>query len=65
MNKYINKYHRLHENKLRSLESHNPRDYWKYLKSIDTKNNGHIPDLHDFYEHFKEMSNDFNHDMDD
>ena len=35
MNKYINKYHRLHENKLRSLESHNLRDYWKYARTLN------------------------------
>ena len=49
---------------MKIIRSHNPIDYWKYLKSIDSKSNDDISNLHEFYEHFQEMSNDFNHHMD-
>ena len=56
MNKYIAKHKKYTQNKLRNLESKNPKDYWKFINSLKKKEPNNIPRLDDFYEHFKKIS---------
>ena len=42
--------------KLRAMQTKNPKDYWKYLKSLNTKSNKEQPTLDSFYEHFKNIN---------
>ena len=65
MNKYKNYYNKINENKLRLLNSKNPRDYWKYLNSINAKDKGEMPPLESLYKHFREVNNDLSHEHDD
>ena len=56
MNKYIAKHKKYTQNKLRNLESKNPKDYWKFINSLKKKEPNNIPSLDDFYEHFKNLN---------
>lgn len=56
MNKYINLYKNEKTIKLRAMQTKNPKDYWKYLKSLNTKSNKEQPTLDSFYEHFKNIN---------
>lgn len=56
MNKYINLYKKEKTKKLRAMQSKNPKDYWKYLKSLNTKSNKEQPTLDSFYEYFKNIN---------
>lgn len=38
------------------METKNPKDYWKFLKSINTKNESSQPKLDSFYEYFKNIN---------
>lgn len=56
MNKFINKYNKENESKLRNMQRKQPKDYWKYLNSLKNKKNIEKPDLSVLYEHFKAMN---------
>lgn len=56
MNKYI-KLHKIDNSvRLRNMKSINPKEYWKYLNSINRKNcDTKQPQITQFYEHFKNI----------
>ena len=56
MNKFIAKHKKSTQQKLRQLQSKCPKDYWRFINSIKHKTNANMPDLKDFYEHFKLLS---------
>ena len=56
MHKYINLHKTDKANKLRKMQSNHPRDYWKYLNSLQHKKNNNEPCIDDFYEHFKSIN---------
>ena len=53
MNKFINKYNMENEKYPRSLNSKNPREYWKILDKFKKKSTVELPDLQELYNHFK------------
>ena len=53
MNKFISKYNKQNEKKLRHLQSKSPKEYWKFIHSLKSKTNINTPTLEEFYEHFK------------
>ncbi|MEW8548622.1 MAG: reverse transcriptase family protein [Candidatus Thiodiazotropha sp.] len=59
MNKYIAKQSKLTQNKLRNLQSKNPKQYWKFINSLKEKSIKTTPTLEEFYEHFKLQNLDF------
>ena len=56
MNKFINKYNKKNESKLRNMLRKQPKDYWKYLNSLKNKQQIEKPDLNVLFEHFKLMN---------
>ena len=56
MNKFIAKHKKSTQQKLRQLQSKCPKDYWRFINSIKHKTNANMPDIKDFYEHFKLLS---------
>ena len=56
MNKYIHKYKKGKIDKLRSMRTKNPKDYWNYIKSLDKKKDKTYPPLNALYEHFKNIN---------
>ena len=57
MNKYITLYRVNKSKQLRDMESKNPKEYWRYLNSINcNKSQKEQPSLNDFYEHFKNIN---------
>ena len=56
MNKYIAKHRKYNENKLRNLQSKNPKQYWKFLNSLKTQDKHNGPNLNEFYEYFKDLN---------
>ena len=56
MNKYIAKYKKVTENKLRNLESKDPKAYWKFINSLKRKDPNNAPSLSEFYVHFKNLN---------
>ena len=66
MNKHINKYNKENEYKLRKMQSKRPKDYWKYLnKANQTIKTNNTPTVEALFEHFKKVSNNTDHDVDD
>lgn len=58
MNKYINKFNKSNEDKLRRLQSKQPKSYWKILNKFKNKNsNKSFPKLQELYTHFKNINN--------
>ena len=53
MNKYIAKHKKQTQNKLRQLESKDPKSYWKFINSLKGKTCSNSPSLQEFYNHFK------------
>ena len=53
MHKYIHLHKTDKTNKSRNMHSNQPKDYWKYLNSLQQKKNNNQPCTDDFYEHFK------------
>lgn len=56
MNKFIHKYRKNKINKLRTMQTKNPKDYWKYIKSLDKSTSKNYPPLNSLYEHFKNIN---------
>lgn len=56
MNKYIRKHKLDKADKLRNLQATNPKEYWKYIKSLQNKTSKSQPSLEDFYEYFKSIN---------
>ena len=56
MNNYIYKYRNVKINKLRTMQTKNPKDYWKYIKSLDKKKDKNYPSLSSLHEHFKNIN---------
>lgn len=63
MNKYINLYKIDKAKKLRNMQTKSPKDYWKYLNSLNNnKTSKQHPTLDQFYEHFKNINEAVNYD---
>ena len=56
MNKCIAKHRKQNENKLRNLQSKNPKQYWKFLNSLKQHSKPSSPNLSEFYEYFKDLN---------
>ena len=56
MNKFISKYRKQNENKLRNLQSKKPKQYWNFLNSLKHRSNSNSPSLHEFYEYFRDLN---------
>ena len=56
MNKFIAKHKKTTQQKLRNLQSKNPKDYWKFINSLKNKTATNTPTLEEFYEHFKMLN---------
>lgn len=56
MNRYINKFKYDREHKLRSMQSKNPKQYWKFLNSIQSKSNAKCPTIEEFYDYFEQLN---------
>ena len=58
MNYYINKHKHNTANKLRKMQSNNPKKYWKLLrKNKKSKENKSVtPNIEDFYKHFQTVN---------
>ncbi|MES9903304.1 MAG: reverse transcriptase family protein, partial [Sedimenticola sp.] len=62
MNTFIMKHKTINEQKLRDMHSNKPKDFWKIIKNLH--NNGqqkcgeNMPDILDFYTHFKNINAD-------
>ena len=41
---------------LRDIHSSRPKEYWRYLNSLKTKDNSKLPPLEAFYTYFKEIN---------
>lgn len=60
MNFYIKKQKQSNSDKLREMSGKNPKQYWKFLKSLKPKNKDNIsPNVSKFYEHFKEINTNY------
>ena len=65
MNKYIRLYKIDHAKKLIKMQNNNPKQYWRYLNSINkTTALNKQPTIGQFYEHFKNI-NETEHEQDD
>lgn len=53
MNKFIALHKKSTQNKLRNIQSKNPKEYWKFINSLKRKTCLNTPTLEEFYEHFK------------
>ena len=53
MNKFIRQYNEQKEKNLRNVQSKTPKEYWKILNNLKTRNSLAGPKLEEFYEHFK------------
>lgn len=56
MNKYMYKHKKDKINKLRTMQTKNPKDYWNYIKSLDKNKSSSYPPLDSLYEHFKNIN---------
>ena len=56
INKYINKFNKENEKKLRSLNSKQPKDYWKLLNSLKDKSKVETPNLDALFTHWKMLT---------
>ena len=55
MNKYIDKYTKEQENKLRNIEKHNPKMYCRYLNSLRNTKKETMASASCFFEYFKNL----------
>ena len=57
MNYHINKHTFKNANKLRQMHLAKPKEYWRYLNSINkTKSNAKIPPIQEFYNYYKNIN---------
>lgn len=56
MHKYIRKHKQDKISKLRNMQTKDPKEYWKYIKSLQPRANKKQPSLADFYEYFKTIN---------
>ena len=56
MNLFIRKHKYSAEKKLRDMSSSRPKDYWRYLNSLNKKQTNEGPDINSFYNHFKDIN---------
>ena len=56
MNQYISRHNKENENKLRSLNSKNPKHYWRILNRFKDKGSNAFPSLDSLHDHFKAAS---------
>ena len=57
MNYHINKHTLKKANKLRQMHSAKPKEYWRYLNSINkTNSNAKIPPIQEFYNYYKNIN---------
>ena len=61
MNKHINNYKRKQQNKLRQMQTKDPKAYWKYINSLKGKTSEDMPSVNEFFEHFSKI---YTHDSD-
>lgn len=64
MNKYVNKYNKKNENKMRNLNSQRPKDYWSILNRLKNRSKVEMPGVESLYEHFKTVNNNPDHNTD-
>ena len=65
MNKYVSLYKIGKAKNLRNMQNKNPKEYWKYLNSINNnKTSNKKPTIEQFYEHYKNI-NEVENDHDD
>lgn len=64
MNKFIYKYKAGQQSKLRKMHNHAPKEYWKYLNSINRKKTLNQPSIDDLYEFYKNLNASDNSDPD-
>ena len=55
MNKHINNYKRKQQNKLRQMQTKDPKAYWKYINSLKGKTSEDMPSVNAFFEHFSKI----------
>lgn len=55
MNQEINKYKFEQEDKLRKLQTNRPKDYWKYINSLNKKRTNNSPTADEFYDYYKKI----------
>ena len=55
MNKYISKYRKEQEQKLRNLQSKTPKEYWRYLNSLHKNKNTDMPQAECFLNYYKNI----------
>ena len=56
MDFYINTQKQSNEKRLRDIHSSRPKEYWRYLNSLKTKNNVKMPPLDAFHIYFKDVN---------
>ena len=64
MNKHINKYKRNQQIKLRKMHKKSPKEYWKYLNSLNKRKQSKSPSIESFLDFFKELNSN-SHNPDD
>ena len=61
MNKYISKYRKEQEQKLRHLQSKNPKEYWRYLNSLHKNKHTDMPQAECFLNYYKNIDKENDH----
>ena len=56
MNQEINNHTFAQEDKLRNMQSLNPKDYWKYINSLNKKQTNISPSAEDFFNYYNNMN---------
>ena len=56
MNQEINRHKFAQEDKLRNMQTHNPKDYWKYINSLNKKQADSSPPAEEFFEYYKNIN---------
>ena len=65
MNKHLNRYNESLKQKLRFMQSKQPKDYWKYLNQFKRSELKSSPNIDDMMQHLRSVINDPSHDHDD
>ena len=55
INKEINNYNFVKEDKLRKSQTNNPKVYWKYINNLNNKQTQNSPSIEEFYEYYKNI----------